>query len=111
MIAMPPTEKELKKIEPILREMINKPLPNIVYSLYKNRGGKWNKIKIWLYIDYDTMRTHDLFVTDYEYRLIKEIGKTYINIEDEVRVSETAVISPAENMTNSKKEIVEEIEF
>lgn len=80
LIAMPPTPKELKTVEPILQKLINSPKPNVIYSLYKNRGGKWNRIKIWLYIDYDTMRVHDLFVTDYEYNLITEMPKTYINV-------------------------------
>jgi replicative DNA helicase len=111
VIAMPPNEKELKKIEPILRELINKPVPNLVYSLYKNRGGKWNKIKIWLYIDYSTMRTHDLFVTDYDYKLIKDIGKTYINIDDDDDyASEIATIKPVDKM-EIKEKTVGEIEF
>lgn len=110
MIAMPPTEKELKKVEPITRELLNKPAPNLVYSLYKNRGGKWNKIKIWLYIDYSTMRVHDLFVTDYEYKLIKDIEKTYINVSNEEYASTKATINPIENLEISEKE-TEEIKF
>ena len=104
MIAMPPTEKELKKIEPITRELINKPAPNLVYSLYKNRGGKWNKIKIWLYIDYSTMRVHDLFVTDYEYKLIKDMEKTYIDVNDKEYASTTANINPVDNLEIKEKE-------
>ena len=105
MIAMPPTEKELKKVEPITRELLNKPTPNLVYSLYKNRGGKWNRIKIWHYIDYSTMRVHDLFVTDYEYKLIKDIEKTYINVSNEDYASTTAIRNPVENL-----EIIEKAE-
>jgi replicative DNA helicase len=104
MIAMPPTEKELKKIEPITRELINKPTPNLVYSLYKNRGGKWNKIKIWLYIDYSTMRVHDLFVTDYEYKLIKDMEKTYIDVNDEEYASTKVNIKPVDNLKIKEKE-------
>lgn len=109
MIAMPPSEKELKKIEPILRQMINKPIPNLVYSVYKNRGGKWNKIKIWLYIDYSTMRVHDLFVTDYEYLLVKDIEKTYININDSDYASSKAFISPIDKLEIEEKQ--NEIKF
>ena len=107
---MPPTEKELVKVEPILREMINKPKPNLIYSLYKNRGGKWNKIKIWLYIDYSTMRVHDLFVTDYEYRLIKDIEKTYINVFTEEFASTKALINPVDNLEIIEKDM-EEMQF
>lgn len=86
-IMMPPTQMELKRVEPILRQMINTPEPNVIYSLYKNRGGKWKMIKIWLHIDYDTMRVHDLFVTDYNYNLITDMPKTYINIIDEKQLT------------------------
>ena len=110
MIAMPPTEKELKKVEPITRELLNKPIPNLVYSLYKNRGGKWNKIKIWLYIDYSTMRVHDLFITDYEYKLIKDIEKTYINVSNEEYASTKAIRNPIENLEITEKE-AEEMKF
>lgn len=110
MIAMPPTEKELKKVEPITRELLNKPVPNLVYSLYKNRGGKWNKIKIWLYIDYSTMRVHDLFVTDYEYKFIKDIEKTYINVSNEEYASTKAIKNPIENLEITEKE-AEEMKF
>lgn len=110
MIAMPPTEKELKKVEPITRELINKPTPNLIYSLYKNRGGKWNKIKIWLYIDYSTMRVHDLFVTDYEYKLVKDIEKTYININDEDFASTKASVNPVDNLEITEKQ-EEDIKF
>ena len=110
MIAMPPTEKELKKVEPITRELLNKPVPNLVYSLYKNRGGKWNKIKIWLYIDYSTMRVHDLFVTDYEYKLIKDIEKTYINVSNEEYANTKAIRNPIENLEITEKE-AEEMKF
>lgn len=87
MIAMPPTAMEMKKIEPILSKFLALPKPNLVYSVYKNRGGKWNKIKIWLYVEYDTMRVHDLFVTDYEYNLIPDIPKTYINIINDIETA------------------------
>ena len=86
IIAMPPSEKELKLVNYILTNnklrgdnRITMPTPNLVLSIYKNRGGKDNKIKIWLYIDYDTMRTHDLFVTDYSYKFLKDFPRTYIN--------------------------------
>lgn len=109
VIAMPPTTKELKKIEPILRQMVNKPQPNLVYSLYKNRGGKVNKIKIWLYINYGTMRTHDLFVTDYEYRLKSDIEKTYIDIEETEYVTNQPTKKPVESIEHNNS--MEELEF
>ena len=85
-IAMPPTAIELKKIEDIMRTKIDCPIPNIVLSVYKNRGGKWNNIKVWLYIDYGTMRIYDLFVTDYDCHpdsdKVKGLEKTIITIKE-----------------------------
>lgn len=109
LIAMPPSTKEMNKIEPILREMIGKPKPNLVYSVYKNRGGKCTKIKVWLYIDYGTMRTHDLFVTDYEYRLIKDIEKTYIDVNEADCVSNLPTRIPVSSIEYTKKS--DELEF
>ena len=108
-VALKEGEKELKKVEPILRELINKPQPNLVYSLYKNRGGKWNKIKIWLYIDYSTMRVHDLFVTDYDYKLIKDIEKTYINVSTNEFASNVAIRNPLDSLEINEKN--EEMKF
>lgn len=52
--------------------------------MYKNRGGKYNNIKIWLNVDYDTMRVHDAFVTDYngstETEAIIGLKKKHIDI-------------------------------
>jgi len=109
LIAMPPSTKEMKKIESILREMLNKPSPNLVYSIYKNRGGKYTKIKVWLYIDYGTMRTHDLFVTDYDYHLITDIEKTYIDIDENEFVTNQPIKIPVDKIEYTKKS--EELEF
>lgn len=56
--------------------------PNIVLSVYKNRGGRYSHVKIWLYIDFSTMRVHDLFVTDYDFRLVQDLRKTYIGTNE-----------------------------
>lgn len=86
IIALRPTTKELKMIDNILNSHILRgdkkiqcPTPNIVYSVYKNRGGKYVNIKVWLYIEFETMRVHDLFVTDYDYKLIPDFPKTYVD--------------------------------
>ena len=56
------------------------------------------------------MRVHDLFVTDYEYKLIKNIEKTYINVSDEEYASSKAKRNPIENLEITEKE-VEEMKF
>ena len=49
-----------------------------------------------MYIDYSTMRVHDLFVTDYNYKLhtaaTEGLCKTYIKkINDKIQVSSVKV--------------------
>jgi replicative DNA helicase len=69
IIALTPTKKDLESIEPILRNGFYKQ-PNIVYHIYKNRYTKYKDCKLWLYIDYDTMRMEELFLTNNNYELI-----------------------------------------
>lgn len=80
-----PTPQELKLINPIVNKGVNVKKPNICLSVYKNRGGKYNNVKIWLYIDYDTMRVHDMFITDYEGAELP-IAKSYVEITEDQKV-------------------------
>lgn len=80
-----PTQQELKLISPIVKKGVNVENPNICLSVYKNRGGKYNNVKIWLYIDYDTMRVHDMFITDYEGAELP-IAKSYVAITEDQKV-------------------------
>lgn len=77
MILSEPTEKELDKVKKYYRG-IEKPMPNRCITLYKNRGGSYNKIKIWLYIDYGTMRVHDLIVTNRDETQLVPIKKSRV---------------------------------
>ena len=43
--------------------------PNMVYHIYKNRMTKY-KGKLWLHIDFGTMRVQELFFTDFQNRQI-----------------------------------------
>lgn len=69
MIALVPTKQDLEAIEPILRQGFY-PEPNLVYHIYKNRMTKHKNIKLWLNIDYDTMRVTELFATTNDYELV-----------------------------------------
>lgn len=67
-IASRPTENELKQTAPCRVGQVNKyGDPNLCLTVYKNRAGRYNDVKIWLYVDYATMRVHDLYVTDLQY--------------------------------------------
>lgn len=70
IIALTPTTKDLESIEPILRQGFY-PEPNIVYHIYKNRETEYKDCKLWLYVDFDTMRQQELFLTKNNYELIQ----------------------------------------
>ena len=103
LIISRPTDKELIKIESILNHQLDKKvIPNVVYSVYKNRDGKYKNVKVWVYIDYSTMRVHDLFVTDYNYKLhtaaTEGLCKTYIRkIDGKIETSANKVFENEED--------------
>ena len=78
-----PTEKEKKLIEPYeqkLKGYKSKLKANYVYTIYKNRSGRYNGVKIWCYVNLGNMECVDLFVTDLSYELI-DIEETVIELE------------------------------
>jgi len=79
IIMTKPTEKELELLEPITSQGFGN-LPNMVYHIYKNRRSKW-KGKLYLYIDYDTMRVEELFFTDFSGKEIK-VPRTVLEEND-----------------------------
>lgn len=80
IIMAPPTEGELKLVQHIIEDNFGK-TPNMVYHIYKNRKSKY-KGKLFLYIDYDTMRTEELFFTNFRHEEI-EVPLTYLEEEDD----------------------------
>ena len=83
-MALEPTTADLKALEPILNTRFDV-LPNIVFHIYKNRRGKWTRVKVWSYADLGTCRIRDLFMTDNEYKLVpidETIIETYFNDEN-----------------------------
>lgn len=56
-------------LQPILSKGFYK-TPNLVYHIYKVRRGKFNKVKLWLYVDLGTLRTEDQFLTNNDWELI-----------------------------------------
>ena len=110
-IATRPTVKEIKMLDKILKSatMFGKPHPNLCYSVYKNRGGKYNKVKIWLYIDYNTMRVHDLFMTDYDYVLLP-VSKTYVAVTEDMKIITADTARDAKEKANALNIQANEIE-
>lgn len=71
-----PTKEELEIMKDYMEE--NKIMtPNIIIHVYKNRGGKLVNVKIWGYQNLGTMQFIELFVTDWNYKVIS-VGRTYL---------------------------------
>ena len=102
---------DTKKLEKIIKNRFLKYKPNRCISVYKNRGGEYTKCKIWLYVDYATMRVHDLFCTDYDYELL-DIPQTFTRVEEDQKVIFTndkdairgKIISDAVDIAETAKE-------
>jgi len=100
------TASEKKKLEKILRSEVcfGKPDPDLCMTFYKNRGGKYNDIKVWMHVDYSTMRVHDLFCTDKDCNLYKDIQPTYTQIEEDKIV----VVNSKDGIIMTDDEIIKE---
>ena len=61
-----PTTEELNKIEGIISAIGKQ--PTLVIDVFKNRGGRWNRIRIWCAYDAGNLRTEDLFITTADYK-------------------------------------------
>ena len=102
--------------------------PNRCITVYKNRGGEYTKCKIWVYIEYSTMRVHDLFCTDEDYQIldmpqtftrVREDQKVVFStskeelfgqmIEDTVDITETALAEESSNAFEDTEEIEKKI--
>lgn len=84
-IMMRPTVAELRKIEPILKNRFGGRKPNLYIATYKNRGGKHVNVKVWLDVNYSTMRVSDLFCTDYDNKLIDKgtLPETFVSVNED----------------------------
>lgn len=103
-VVLPVTEADKLGIESIVHKVKGfLPEPNLVYHIYKNRRNKLNHVKLWVYFDYSTCRTTDLFVTDNEYNLI-DVESTVINIipEEECSVKEDTTTANASTVSQEE---------
>jgi replicative DNA helicase len=69
MIILPISKMEKKDIEEIMKKGFLKQ-PNYVTHIFKNRGNRVDKAKVFSYIDMGNMRITDLFVTNTDNELI-----------------------------------------
>lgn len=83
LIMSRPTKEDEKVIETILGQIkgVNKK-PNMIWHIYKNRHSKY-KGKLYLHVDFDTMRMEDLFMTNGKDEILKvKPTELYIKHED-----------------------------
>ena len=85
-VILPPSEKDKEAIKSIQQHGFYKE-PNLVFHIYKVRRGKINHVKLWVYFDYSTCRTYDIFATDRDNKLIN-IENTSIEVLLEQTLSE-----------------------
>ena len=77
--------QDLKKLEKIMKSRFLRWQPNRCITVYKNRGGEYTKCKIWVYIEYSTMRVHDLFCTDEDYQIL-DMPQTFTRVREDQKV-------------------------
>ena len=68
-----PGSEEMVSIQEILKLGRYQYTPNQVIDIYKNRGGRISKVKLFRYFDYGTCRVYDLFITDTDYKVYTDI--------------------------------------
>lgn len=78
-------EKDQKIVDAIYASGVSIPFgmtPNISLNVYKNRGGRFKRVRVFGYFDKGTLRFHDLFCTDYDGVLIPDMQKKVIVMSD-----------------------------
>ncbi len=68
-IVLPISKMEKKDLEPILREKFLKE-PNYVTHVSKNRGNRFDKVKIFSHLNMGNVRMEDVLVTNFDNELI-----------------------------------------
>ena len=75
------TEEDLEKVQEIVK-LNGLPMPNMKLSIYKNRGGKYTNMFLWIDADKSTCRYNPIFATDYQCKYI-QMKDTIINMGGE----------------------------
>lgn len=110
-IILPVSEADKLGIEQIIAKNQGfLPEPNLVYHVYKNRRGKLNHIRVFVYFDYSTCRTTDLFVTDNKYNLI-DVDSTLVSFtkdyEEDVDYTEASSLPQSDDYSEDGEETPE----
>lgn len=84
--------QELEKIDSILKKQgwASTP-PTHIEHVFKNRGGKFSKVRIFRSLNLGNMCTTDLFCTDWDYKLI-DIEQIFATPFEELEEKEEEVL-------------------
>lgn len=91
IISIRPNTAEKKKLDAIMKNMINMPYPDMGHWVYKVRRGKLTKIIVWSKSDFGTMSEQALFVTDFDFNLI-DVNFTQIESVEKAIIENSKVI-------------------
>lgn len=85
--------------------------PTHTVNIFKNRNSKWKFIRLWIHFDTGTLRTTDLFVTDYRGRRVNNIaGKHFFSDEVDLDlVLDEDLVKAYIDVIDLKKDIEESI--
>ena len=110
-VLLAPTDTEKKAIRSIdaYRKNLNMPEPNVSMSIYKNRGGRYSMIKIWVYFDYATARMHDLFCTTWDYKPIP-MPQTYTIVDENGVIKPFFDKNEIDKYSDEEKELLRQAE-
>lgn len=81
MIMLEVTEKDRESLQQLVSSG-GFVMPNVKISVYKNRRGRWKGIYLWCNADRGTCRINPIFVTKFNYELVK-IEDFKIKVEEE----------------------------
>lgn len=73
-----PTPEELSQLQGFQNSFSY--APTLVTDVFKNRGGRWNRIRIWSYYDAGSLRTEDLFITTADMKPIENFKIVNFNV-------------------------------
>lgn len=85
-----PTSEDMKiieKVRPQVKGISSRKEPNMIWHIYKNRHSKF-KGKLYLHVDFDTMRMTDLFMTD-DNDILLDVPERVLKVEKQEESKET----------------------
>ena len=72
IITMPISGADKDKLQSIMNEGFNQ-YPTHGHHIIKNRGGKWVRVIVWVYMNLDNVEVIDCFVTTQEFEACDSI--------------------------------------